>query len=197
MDNEKTQATMNAEPVISRSDGRRYRGYRFKCQRKERGLLLKDVAKELKLSISKISLFERGRQDLSVKALERLEKLLKIPKADAQADAEARSREIALKTLQEDHKVLPGVSLPAFLRVATETPEARDARLIREHGSLENYLRHSAELQAKDEKISGLQMQLWDALGQIEALKAQVAQRDRREEKIKQTLNRAFYGEPD
>src|SRR5438046_3002669 len=111
MDNtEQTQQSPNAEPIIVRGDGRRFRGYRFRIQRKERGLKLEDVAKHLKLSISKISLFERGRQDLPVKALGRLEIFLKMPVEEARADAKVRSLDIETDTIKR--MLRSGISLP-------------------------------------------------------------------------------------
>ncbi len=194
MDNtEQTQPTPNTESISVRGDGRRFRGYRFRIQRKERGLKLEDVAKHLKLSVSKISLFERGRQDLSIKALERLEKFLKMPAEEVKADAQVRSRDIEADTIRkmlESRKPLPWVSPTP---ITAEMVLAEDERMRRDYGSLANYLRINSELQAKEEKISGLQVQLWDANGQIQALKAENETLRRQGEKIRKAS--AFFGE--
>jgi transcriptional regulator with XRE-family HTH domain len=174
--------------------GRRFRGWRFSCLRKERGLSQQDVADRLKLSKSKICLFEKGRQDLPAKALAKLEKWFEVSPEEVKADAEVRSREIALASVpsQQLGAGLPRVTLPWM---NPETEAQQNDRLIREHGSVENYLRHSADLQAKDEQIYALRMQLWDALDGIKNLKAQIESMKERDERIKKTLNSAFYGE--
>ncbi len=189
MDTEQTQPTPNAEPISVRGDGRRFRGYRFRIQRKERGLKLEDVANHLKLSISKISLFERGRQDLPVKALDRLEKFLGMPE-DTADNAQTRARDI---TVTEFQSLLRNKANLPWLNQTPEQVLAEDQRIKCEYGSLENYLRISAELQAKDQRIYELQMQLWDAGGQIQALKAENDNLKRQGEKIRKAS--AFFGD--
>ena len=126
---------------------------------------------------------------MPAKALAKLEKWFEVSAEEVKADAEARSRDIALSSIP----ALPDrVAALPWIRTGAQ----RDDQIIREYGSVENYLRISAELQAANERASNFQMQLWDALGQIRNLKEEIGRRDRREEQIKKTLNAAFYGEP-
>jgi transcriptional regulator with XRE-family HTH domain len=192
----------NAQPIEHASQqpsGRRFRGWRLSCLRKERGLSLQDVADKLKLSKSKYYAFERGKQDLPVKKLEKLQQWFEISPEEVKSDAQSRSREIAIgqaERLADKPQGLIASDVPGHLPwMRIETEEQKNSRIARDYGSVENYLRISAQIETERQRANDFQMELWDAREKIAALERKLADRDRREERIKKTLNSAFYGE--
>jgi len=151
-------------------------GVTFRILRKQADLTLDEVSKALAeagdpLSTAMISLFERGKKDLRLATLERLEKIYGVPAS--KENAEQRAMAIALPFLRHLNK-------------ATEEPRAKTAkqRELQDLRREMNALRY--ELETVKLQLKGRDTLLAAQKQYIEKLEDLLRDRSRR---------RAFYGE--
>ena len=174
-------------PRVVRAMQRLDRGNYFRNLRKQSGLSLQEVADQLGLSKSKLSLVETGKQDLAPKLQEKLEGILRpdLSEHERKILAEQRRREseqAQLKALADSMGVKYDpltASLP-FLRSMPEQEKIHAAsrkmqsnrynRLVREYGSVQNY----ELIEAQTKQIKAQTKKAESQEKQIEMLKMQV-----------------------
>jgi transcriptional regulator with XRE-family HTH domain len=174
----KSQPLNPFNPKVVRAMQRLDRGIYFRNLRKQHGMTLQEVADQLGLSKSKLSLVETGKQDLAPELQEKLEGILRpdLSAHERQELAEQRRRESEagqLKALAESFGVnLAKMPLLPFLPHTPEQQKVaglrlrqeseRTKRLTREYGSLANYQelqRMRKEIKSQAQQIKILNMQ--------------------------------------
>lgn len=167
------------------------RGLRFGRLRRDRGMTLQEVADKLGLSKSKMSLFESGKQGLSLKALERLEAFLcpDLSKTKLRQHAEERKRESDLVDLyswarsqnpiefdkaygKAFKEFVDGAEAPSGPRIRLSDLMMNDFKAAGEESAVSGELvRAYKELKTLEQQVGALQDQVEAQAKEIRALR--------------------------